>query len=250
MSFSLFAIPWAEYMPQVLVALGVTMKYTVVSFICAIIVGLLAALARSSKVRVLRWVAAVYTEFFKNIPLLVIIFVIYFGLPTLGLKYSAFVSGSIGLVLFYGSYLSEIFRSAITGVDPGQGEAAQALGMKRVSIFVRVVGPQALRSALPGMNSYLVDLLKSTSLLVTISAGELMSQGQLIAAKTFQPLEVYIVVAALYFAVCYPLSQLLLLLERKVRRGDALFYFRKRRLKAIQDERRVRRELVSEVAHD
>lgn len=248
MNFSISSIPWGEYAPQVLAALGVTLQYTAVSFTCAILVGLLAALARSSKIRVLRWLAVLYTEFFKNIPLLVIVFVIYFGLPTIGLKYPAFISGSISLVLFYGSYLSEIFRSAITGVDAGQTEAAQALGMKKFAIFMRVISPQALRAALPGMNSYLVDLLKSTSLLVTISAGEVMSQGQLIAAKTFQPLEVYIVVAALYFIVCYPLSQLLLLLERKVRRGDALFYFRKRRLRMVRDERNTSKELVGQEA--
>lgn len=236
MRFPTWSVPWENYVPQVAEALGVTLQYTAASFIGAATIGLLAALARSSKSRILGSIAVLFTEFFKNIPLLVIIFVVYFGMPSIGLKLSVFVSGSLSMVLFYGAYLSEIFRSAIAGVEEGQTEAAQALGMKRVAIAMKVVFPQALRAALPGMNSYLVDLLKSTSLLVTISAGELMSQGQLIAATTFQPLEVYIVVAGLYFVVCYPLSQLLLLLERKVRRGDPIFYSRRRRLRMIREE--------------
>jgi polar amino acid transport system permease protein len=133
-------------------------------------------------------------------------------------------------VIFYAAYLSEIFRSALGGVHAGQREGAQALGMSRMRTFRTVVLPQAVRLALPGTSTMLVDLLKSTSLLVTIAAGELMSQAQLIASETFRAMEVYLVIAALYFAVCYPLSQLLLLLERKVAAGVALTPGRRRRL--------------------
>jgi polar amino acid transport system permease protein len=97
-----------------------------------------------------------------------------------------------------------------------------------------VIFPQALRIALPGTNTMLVDLLKSTSLLVTISAAELMSEGQLIASQTFRALEVYLVIAAIYFALCYPLSQLLLWFERKTKAGVALLPSRRRRMKAIR----------------
>jgi len=142
-----------------------------------------------------------------------------------------FAAGTLSLVVFYAAYLSEIFRSAIAGVHPGQREAAQALGLSQVATFVRVVFPQALRQALPGTNTMLVDLLKSTSLLVTISAAELMSQAQLITSATFRALEVYLVVAAIYFALCYPLSQALLWLERRVRAGTPLSPRRRRRLR-------------------
>jgi polar amino acid transport system permease protein len=97
-----------------------------------------------------------------------------------------------------------------------------------------VVLPQALRLALPGTNTMLVDMLKSTSLLVTISAAELMSQGRLIASATFRALEVYVVIAAIYFAVCYPLSQLLLWLERRIHSGVPLSPRRRRRLRAAK----------------
>ena len=231
-----FKVPWADFVSQLIEGLLTTLQYTVVGFVGAVVVGMIAALMRRSRIAPLRFIAAVYTEFFKNIPLLVIVFVIYFGLATSGLKLDAFASGTIALVLFYGAYLSEIFRAAMNGVDRGQTEGAQALGMKSGAIFFHIIAPQAVRLALPGMNAYLVDLLKGTSILVTIAAGELMAKGQVIAAKTFAPLEVYIVIALIYFALCYPVSQLLLWIERKVHRGDPLFPGRKRRLRKLRRE--------------
>jgi ABC-type amino acid transport system permease subunit len=165
---------------------------------------------RVSSLRPLRLPAAIYTELFKNVPLLAIIFLMYFGLPSAGVELSIFEAGALSLIVFYAAYLSEIFRGAIGGVHSGQQEAASALGPSRLTTFTHVVLPQALRIALPGTNTMLVDLLKSTSLLVTISAAELMSEGQLVASQTFRALEVYLVIAAIYFALCYPLSQLLL----------------------------------------
>lgn len=227
-------ISWGEFIPDLIQGLLTTLRYTAVGFIGAVVLGMIAALMRRSNVWILRFIAAVYTEFFKNIPLLVIVFVIYFGLATTGLKLDAFSSGTVALVVFYGAYLSEIFRAAMNGVDHGQTEGAQALGMKGPAIFFTVIAPQAIRLALPGMNAYLVDLLKGTSILVTIAAGELMAKGQVIAAKTFLPLEVYVVIALLYFALCYPLSQLLLWVERKVHRGDPLFPGRAKLLQKIR----------------
>jgi polar amino acid transport system permease protein len=228
---ALFSVPWSDYSSDLLQALIKTIEYTIASFIGAALLGLILALMRLSPLRPLRIVAAVYTELFKNIPLLAIIFLTYFGLPSQGVRLSVFQAGALSLIIFYAAYLSEIFRAAIAGVHGGQREAAEALGMSRGATFAQVIFPQALRSALPGTNTMLVDLLKSTSLLVTISAAELMSQGQLIASETFRALEVYVVIAALYFALCYPLSQGLLWFERQIRAGVPLAPRRRRRLR-------------------
>ena len=230
----LFEVPWSDYAPALLDGLGRTVAFTVASFTGAAVLGLALALLRVNRHRALRVPAAVYTEVFKNIPLLAIIFVTYFGLASAGLKLDVFSAGCVSLIVFYAAYLSEIFRSAIAGVHGGQQEAAEALGMSRRTTFAHVVFPQALRSALPGTNTMLVDLLKSTSLLVTISAAELMSQGQLIASETFRALEVYAVIAVIYFALCYPLSQGLLWFERKIRAGVPLVPARRRRVKAVR----------------
>ncbi|MEY9836479.1 amino acid ABC transporter permease [Streptacidiphilus sp. EB103A] len=231
---SLIQVPWSDYRSDLLHALLRTLSYTAVSFVGAVVLGLVVALLRLGRPWPLRVLAAVYTEVFKNVPLLAIIFLAYFGLASAGIRLDVFSAGCLSLVVFYAAYLSETFRAAISGVHQGQTEAAEALGLGRVSTFTHVVFPQALRLALPGTNTMLVDLLKSTSLLVTISAAELMSEGQLIASATFRALEVYLVISAGYFAVCYPLSQLLLVLERKVRAGVPLSPQRRRRLRTAR----------------
>ena len=134
------------------------------------------------------------------------------------------------LIVFYGAYLSEIFRAALKGIHPGQKEAAEALGMSRLATFAHVTAPQALRLALPGTNTMFVDLLKSTSLLVVIGAFELMTEAQVIASETFRAFEVYVVIAGIYFLMCFPLSQGLLWLERRVQSGSALLPSRRRLL--------------------
>src|SRR2546423_2893023 len=184
----MFQVPWGDYAPALLDGLERTVLYTIASFAGAAVLGLALALLRVGRHRALRIPAAIYTEVFKNIPLLAIIFVSYFGLASAGLKLDVFSAGCVSLIVFYAAYLSEIFRAAIAGVHGGQQEAAEALGLGRVSTFAYVVFPQALRSALPGTNTMLVDLLKSTSLLVTISAAELMSEGRLITSATFRAL--------------------------------------------------------------
>jgi polar amino acid transport system permease protein len=231
---ALFSVPWSDYSSDLLHALIKTIEYTIASFIGAALLGLILALMRLSPLRLLRVPAVVYTELFKNVPLLAIIFLTYFGLASQGVKLGVFEAGALSLIIFYAAYLSEIFRSAIAGVHGGQQEAAEALGLGRRATFAHVVFPQALRSALPGTNTMLVDLLKSTSLLVTISAAELMSQAQLIASDTFRALEVYAVISAIYFALCYPLSQGLLWFERQIRAGVPLTPRRRRRLRAAR----------------
>jgi len=223
-------VDWARHGPQLLQGLGNTLEYTAAAFVGAAVLGLTLALMRLSAQRLVSAPAAAYTEVFKNTPLLAIIFITYFGLPSVGVRLDIFAAGALSLVLFYAAYLSEIFRSALAGVHHGQREAGEALGLSRLGVFLDVIFPQALRLALPGTNTMLVDLLKSTSLLVTIAAAELMTQAQLIASETFRALEVYIVISAIYFAVCYPLSQLSLWLERRVRAGAPLSLGRHRRL--------------------
>lgn len=224
------SINWGSYSHDLFSALLKTLEYAALGFIGAVVLGLVVALMRQSSLWFVRLPALVYTEIFKNIPLLAIIFVTYFGLASNGIQLNSLTAGSLSLTIFYAAYLSEIFRAALGGVPAGQQEGAQALGMGRLTCFRQVIVPQALRLALPGTATMLVDLLKSTSLLVTIAAGELMTQAQLISSETFQAMQVYLVIAAIYFVVCYPLSQLLLFLERRVRAGTPLMPGRRRRV--------------------
>ncbi len=230
----MFQVPWSEYAPALWQGLLKTLAYAAAGFAGAAALGLCVALLRLSHRRVLRIPAVLYTEIFKNVPLLAVIFLTYFGLGSVGIRLDTFQAGTLSLIVFYAAYLSEIFRSAIKGVHSGQREAAEALGLGKLATFRKVVLPQALVLALPGTNTMLVDLLKSTSLLVTISAAELMSRGRLITSATFRALEVYLVIAVIYFVMCYPLSQGLLWLERRIQAGKPLSAQRRRRLRAAK----------------
>jgi polar amino acid transport system permease protein len=230
MPLAFFHVHWGSYAPDLWHALLRTLEFTAAGFAGAAVLGLVLALLRLSPLWPLRGIAVLYTEIFKNVPLIAIILLIYNGLTNFGIVFGIFQAGALSLIVFYAAYLSEIFRAALTGIHPGQKEAAEALGLSRFATFAHVTFPQALRLALPGTNTMLVDLLKSTSLLVVIGAFELMTQAQLIASSTFRAFEVYSVIAGIYFALCFPLSQGLLWFERQIHGGVALSPRRRRRL--------------------
>lgn len=210
---------WAVYAQGVPVAILVTLKFTVAAFVGSIALGAIIAIMRTSKTFAARGPALVYTEIFKNLPLITAIYLIYFGLPSLGIRFDVFTAGTLALVLFYGAYMSEVFRGGLQAVPEGQREAASALGMRARSVTLTIVLPQAVRHALPGAGTMLVDLLKGTSLLVTIGGGELMTEGTIMTALTFRPLEVYTLIGAIYFALCFPLSRAVGRLERRLASG-------------------------------
>jgi His/Glu/Gln/Arg/opine family amino acid ABC transporter permease subunit len=222
------ALDWSQYTPAIGSAIVRTLEFTVIGFAGAVIVGLVIAVLRMSPLGPVRVVARLYTEIFRNLPLITEVFVIYFGLASVGLRFSALVAGSLSLALFYGAYLSEMFRGGIAGVPHDQQEAGQAVGLTSWTIFWHITVPQAARVALPGTSTMLVDLLKGTSIMVTIGGAELMTQGQVIAGETFQALQVYLVIGAIYVAMAWPLSQLALVLEARLNRSTPLLPGRRR----------------------
>lgn len=229
-----FHVDWPKYFPALLTGLRWTIQYTVVSFLVAALLGMILALLRSASLRPLRWLAYSYTELFKNIPVLTEIFIIYYGLAGVGLKLSSFTAGAAALALFYAAYLAEVFRGALISVPNLQKEAGVSLGFTSGQVTRHVVLPQAIRVALPGTATMLVDLLKTTSLLTTIAAAELMTQAQTITSETFRPMEVYLVIGAIYFVMCFPLSRLSLLLEHKLGAGVAIAPARRSTLRIVR----------------
>jgi polar amino acid transport system permease protein len=243
LDFGPFHVHWQDYAGDLASAVLQTLEFTVVGFMGAVAIGLLVAMLRLAPFAPARATARIYTEVFKNLPLVTEIFMVYFGLATIGLVFNLFTAGSISLAIFYGAYLSEIFRGGLQGVTKGQREAAQAVGFSPLKAFGLVIVPQATRLALPGTSTMLVDLLKGTSLLTFIGGAELMSEGRTIVSNTFASLEVYVVIGAIYFALCYPLSHLALMLERHLHAGKPLSPRRFRILRlarAVQLERKAR----------
>jgi polar amino acid transport system permease protein len=151
----------------------------------------------------------------RGLPMIVLLFYIYFVLPDVGIQMTALEASVIGLGFGYSTYVAEIIRSGIEAVDPGQFEAAQSIGMGRVKTMYRVILPQAVRVALPPYANTLVMMLKDSSLASTITVAEMTREGQLIAASTFQNVTVYTLVALGYLAMSLPLMSLTRRLEKR-----------------------------------
>lgn len=170
------------------------------------VAGLAIALARTSSSAALRRATAGYIALFQGTPLLMQLFVVYYGLALAGWKLEAWLSVAIGFTLHASAYLGEIWRGSIEAVPRGQTEAAKALGIRYATRMRHVVLPQALRISLPATIGFGVQLIKGTSLAAIVGFTELTRSGSIVANQNFKPLLVYAVIGALYFAVCWPLS--------------------------------------------
>lgn len=195
--------------------LWATLLLSVAAFTGGGLVGLGVALARTSDVRTLRWGAGVFIEFFQGTPMLLQLFLVFYGLPVFGLKLNVWVAAAIGLTLHAGAFLGEIWRGGIQAVPRGQFEAASALGLPYWARMRHVVLPQALRMSFAPTVGFLVQLIKGTSLAAIIGFVELSRSGQLLSSVTYKPLLAFGLVAACYFAICFPLSRFSARLERR-----------------------------------
>jgi cystine transport system permease protein len=194
---------------------GYTILLSVGSMAIGLFIGLGAALARLYSVPVLSRLASFFVSFIRGTPLLVQLFLIYYGLGQLGLRLDPISSAFLGFSLNIGGYTSEIIRSAILSVDHGQWEAAQSIGLSQVLTLRRVILPQAARVALAPLGNSFISLVKDTSLAATIQVPELFRQAQLITARTFQVFTMYLAAAAIYWVLSSILATGQTRLERK-----------------------------------
>lgn len=200
-------LPWAAQWTVVL---------SLLAFVGGGVIGISIALMRVSERRWLRWIAMGYIRVFQGTPLLLQLFLVFFGSDMLGLGLGALVSAALGLSLNAGAFLGEIWRGSIQAVPAGQTEAARALGLHYGARMLRVVAPQALRLATAPTVGFLVNLVKSTSLAAVIGFVELTRAGQLLNNATFRPFAVFGSVALIYFVLCWPLTMLSRQLERRL----------------------------------
>ena len=180
------------------------------------IVGLIIALMRTSTSKALRWTAIGYIRLFQGTPLLLQLFLVFFGGDMIGVPLGPWLSAILGFSLNAGAFLGEIWRGAIQSVPRGQIEAAKALGLHFVPRMLRVVLPQALRIAIPPTVGFLVNLIKSTSLAAIIGFVEVTRAGQMLNNATFRPFVIFGIVSAIYFALCFPLTVASRRLERRL----------------------------------
>ena len=183
-----------------------TIGLSLIAFVGGALGGLAIALARTSESPLATRLATGFIQIFQGTPLLMQLFLVFFGAPVLGLDISAWVAAGIALVLNTSAFLGEIWRGSIQAVPRGQWEAAEALGLSYTARMRLVVLPQAWKIALPPTVGYMVQVIKGTSLAAIIGCTEITRAGQIINNATFQPLIVFSVVGATYFALCWPLS--------------------------------------------
>lgn len=193
-----------------------TVLVSLLAFVSGGLAGFAVALARTARSPLPRLLAATWIQLVQGTPVLIVLFLSYYGLSILGLKLSPLFAATLAMTIYASAYLGEIWRGCIEAVPRGQWEASAALAMTRWQQLRHVVLPQALRLALPPTVGFSVQVVKNTSITSVIGLVELTRSGQLVNNATFQPFQVFLVVALIYFALCFPLSTASKRLERKL----------------------------------
>ncbi|YCH32237.1 amino acid ABC transporter permease [Erwinia sp. D4-22] len=196
-----------------------TVYITVLSLIISTPLGLLFAAARMCPWKIISWPVASVINITRSLPMIVVLFYIYFVFPDIGITLTSFQASVLGIAFCFSTFIAEIFRSGIESVDRGQLEAARSMGMSYAKAMRRVVLPQAFHVALPPYSNTLVMMLKDSALASTIAVTEMTRQGQLIAASTFDNTTIYTLVALLYLTLCMPLLALTKRLENRQIKG-------------------------------
>jgi L-cystine transport system permease protein len=205
--------------PLLLAGLGYTVALSLIGMAMGLILGFILALMRLSRLPALRWPAGAYVSAIRGTPLLVQLFLIYYGLPQFGIELSPLVAAGIGFSLNMAAYACEILRSAIAAVDRGQWESAAMLGFTQAQTLRLVIMPQAARTAIAPMSNSFISLVKDTSLAATIQVPELFRQAQLITARTFEIFTMYLAAATTYWLVCTLLAHVQARLEQRANWG-------------------------------
>ncbi|ANE42631.1 amino acid ABC transporter permease [Deinococcus puniceus] len=210
-----------QSLPVLVQGAGITLGFALAAMVLGLPLGFAVALARLSRFAALRWITSIYVSFIRGTPLLVQIFVIYYGLPSFGITLNPVVGGVLALTLNAGAYLSETIRGAIQSVPRGQREAATSLGLNGAQTMRLIVLPQAMRVAAPSLGNSLIGLVKDTSLVSVITVVELLRSAQLVIARTFEPFGPYLMAALLYWLMSLLLEGVQRGVERRLSRGVA-----------------------------
>ena len=201
--------------PLLLAAIKVSIPLAVISFIFGVGIAVITALARLSNNAILRFIFGFYVWIFRGTPLLVQLFIVFYGLPSVGVTLDVWACATIAFSLNVGAHASESVRAAILAVPKGQVEAAASLNMSSAQIFFHIVAPQAFRIAIPPLSNSFIALVKDTSLAASITMVDMFMVAQRIAARTYEPLLLYVEVALIYLVICTVLSGIQVILERK-----------------------------------
>ena len=206
-----------SYLPLILQGFEVTLLLTLCGLALGFAIGILLAFAETYLPPPARAAASAIDQVLRVIPLIPMLFLIYFGLPSIGVSFPTLVAASVGLGIRSGGYQSQIFRSALESIGTGQVEAALSMGMGRFESYRSVLLPQAVRLSIPAWTNEFTVVLKDTSMAIAIGVPEVMTQASNAVALTLQPMQVYLVAAALYLASCLLINRSMNVLYERVR---------------------------------
>ncbi|MFD1465708.1 ABC transporter permease subunit [Lapidilactobacillus mulanensis] len=212
---------WQAYGSYFVKGTGITIVLTIIGVLFGSLLGTLLALMKRAHSKIIKAIATVYIQYFRGTPLLVQVFMIYFGTQVIGINVSAFVSAAIALSLNSGAYVSEVIRSGIQSVAKGQTEAARSLGLSSKKAMRLVVLPQAIKTILPALGNEFISLLKESAIVSVIGVGELMFQTTVVQGSSFKPFLPLVITSLIYFVLTLILSLLLRYFEKKMKVGKA-----------------------------
>ncbi len=201
--------------PYVLGGIWYTLLISLVSMMIGLVIGFFLALARTSRFAILQWPARLYISFMRGVPILVILFLLYFGFPVIGIEFSAVQAAMIGFSLNSAAYIAEIMRSSLSSVDIGQWESSKALGLSYWQSMKRIILPQSIRIAIPPLSNVLMDLIKASSLAAMITVPEMFQKARIVGAREYDLLTLLILVALMYWAICSAMTVLQNYLEKR-----------------------------------
>jgi polar amino acid transport system permease protein len=204
-----------KHLPLFLKGVFLTVEISFFAILIGLPIGIIAAVARTSRFKIFNLIGAVYVEVFRNTPLLIQIFIIFFGLPGMGIKLSPYISGLIALVLYVGAYNSEVIRAGLEAVPRGQIEAAKSLGLTGAQTFLYVILPQTLRISLPALGNNWVALVKNSSLVSVIGMVELTWVAYDLNALTFRSFELFGAATILYLILIFILTNIQAFVEKR-----------------------------------
>ncbi|KQL18713.1 amino acid ABC transporter permease [Cytobacillus solani] len=196
-----------------------TVLSSIIALIGSFILGVIIAIFRISPLKPLNWIGTAYVEFIRNIPLLIITFFFFIGLPALGLTLSGFVAGTIALAIYTASFIAEAIRAGIQSVPKGQMEAARSSGLTYLQTMTKIILPQAIKIVIPPIGNQFINLVKNSSILGIVAGLDLMYFGDIVSSTTFVTFDVYIFVALFYLVLTIPLSLGVGYLEKRLARN-------------------------------
>ena len=206
----------AKSIPLLAEGIVVTLQVSAIAAVLGLLLGVICGLGALSRSRPVRWLVTAYVDFIRGTPLLIQIFLVFFALPMVGIRFDEFWAGVIALSLNAAAFVAEVVRGGVGSIEKGQTEAAKAIGMRHSQILVFILFPQAYRQMVPPLTNELISLVKNSSLLSVISVYELTRAGQAIISVHFVPFEIYTLLALYYYALIKALSWLSTLLERRL----------------------------------